>query len=308
MLAVYLTYCLTAAPPRRERAAFGLLGAVLGFAVLVEYSNGLLVIIVSLYLLWHSRPFSLAQLHRRLLPFALLGLPSAIFLAYYNNSNFGSPFTLSYSYAVNYPWAGSFGGTFSTPLGQGLQALIFYGEGGGWCGGPCFNQGFLLLSPILWAALPGLWLFWRHSRRAFFLVNTVFLVYLLLFAKHHTAHGFTGDGRYLTPFLGLLAISLGYALQFLQQRREGIAAWVGWTAVAALFALSWRNMFVHIGNSYNYQLDFSQLDPMVAHPQNYLYLARAIFPNSANLPYLWLLCALLLLISLIFSRAISPSR
>jgi hypothetical protein len=280
LLSVYLAWRWSAESPARERAAYGLLGGLLGFSVLVEYSNGLLVLIITLYLVWMARPFTPAHLHRRLLPYAAAGLLSAAFLAFYNNSNFGSPFTLSYSYAVNYPWAGDFRSTFSTPLRQGLQAMLFFGESGGWCGGPCYNQGFLLLSPLLWAALPGLFLFWRRDRRAFLLVNGIFLTYLLLFAKHHTAHGFTGDGRYLVPFLPLLAISLGHTLGALQAR----GAWWGWTAVAALFALSLRNIFLHIGTSYNYNLNLTQLDPLVAHPRNISYLLQTVFPNGGNWP------------------------
>jgi len=307
MLAVVLALRRLRVSPAREWAAYGLLGGTLGFSVLVEYSNGLLVLILTLFLVWHSRPWRWDQLRTRLLPFALAGALSAAFLAFYNYSNFGSPFTLSYSYAINYPWAGDFRETFSTPWLQGLKAMIYFGESGGWCGGTCYNQGFLLLSPILLAALPGLVRFWQRDRAAFLLVNGLFLTYLLLFARHHTAHGFTGDGRYLVPFLGLLAVSLGYTLDSLRRLRGGWA-WGGWTAVGALFAISWRNMFIHIGTSYNYQLDLTQLDPLVAHPQNYLYLARAIFPNSGNLPVFWLLCGLLLLILLVFPRLISSRR
>jgi hypothetical protein len=52
--------------------------------------------------------------------------------------------------------------------------------------------------------------------------------------------------------------------------------------VAALFAISLRNIFLHIGTSYNYFLDLTQLDPLVAHPRNISYLLQTIFPNGGN--------------------------
>ncbi|MBE2201965.1 MAG: hypothetical protein IAE79_25380, partial [Anaerolinea sp.] len=199
-----------------------------------------------------------------------------------------APVTLSYAYAINYPWAGQFGSTFSAPLLPGLKAMLYWGEGGGWCGGPCYNQGIFLLSPLLLLALPGYWLYARRQWRPFALTTTLFLIYLLLFARHHTAHGFTGDGRYLVPFLPLLALPLGHFVHWLFGQARTSWQMVGETAVFALFFLSLRNMALHIGFSYNYTLDLSQLDLLIASPQNWLYLARHLFPNAGNLPLLWL--------------------
>ncbi|MEJ2749768.1 MAG: hypothetical protein P8183_17950, partial [Anaerolineae bacterium] len=120
----------------------------------------------------------------------------------------------------------------------------------------------------------------------------LFLVYLLLFAKHFTFHGFTGDGRYLVPFLSLLAIPLAYAVDLLlrpSQKPLRLAALA--FIIYGLFFLSLRNMLLHIGFSYNYHLDLSQLSPLIASPQNWRYLIQTIFPNRGNLPLLWLLQA-----------------
>ena len=205
--AVSLSSPLSASLPR----FFGL-GLLLGFSVLVEYSNGLLVGIICLFIggqLSRQRPFSARKLFPVIAAIGLGGVPSILFLAFYNQVNFGDPFTLSYAYAVNYPWAGEFSSTFSVPLRAGLQALLIWGESGGWCGGPCMNQGLFLLSPVLLLAWPGYWLYGRRgSHPIFWLTTAVFLAYLLLFAKHHTAHGFTADGRYLVPFLSLLMLPI----------------------------------------------------------------------------------------------------
>jgi hypothetical protein len=278
--------------PAQRWLRYLFLGFVLGFSVLVEYSNGLLVIIIAAFLFGEMRSFSWRSLSLTAVPFVAGGLVPAAFLAYYNSVNFGSPLTLSYAFAVNYPWAGDFFSTFSWPLLPGLQALLVWGEGGGWCDPTCYNQGLFLLSPIMLLALPGFWPYFRRARRPFWLTTTVFLVYLLLFAKHFTSHGFTGDGRYLVPFLSLLAIPLAYALDWLlhdgQSRlRLAIFAFI----VYGLFYLSLGNMLLHIGFSYNYNLDLSQISPMIASPQNWRYLAQTIFPNRGNLPLLWLLQA-----------------
>ena len=290
LLAIYLALRLNRASPW-PRYLF--LGLVLGFSVLVEYSNGLLVIMVGLFVLVGIRPFTLRHIFIKLGSFVLGGLGPALFLATYNNVNFGSPLTLSYAFAINYPWAGHFFSTFSWPLLPGLQALLVWGEGGGWCNPTCYNQGLFLLSPIMLLALPGFWLYFRRARRPFWLTTTVFLVYLLLFAKHFTAHGFTGDGRYLIPFLSLLAISLAYTVDWLLHPTQHPLRLTAFAIITyGLFFLSMRNMLLHIGFSYNYNLDLSQLSPLIASPQNWRYLANTLFPNQGNLPLLWLLQAL----------------
>lgn len=288
LLALFLA--LSCQPATKPSVYFGL-GFVLGYAVLVEYSNALLVVLVGLYLLGQVRPFTLHQFSRSLLPLVLGGLLPALFLGYYNNLNFGSPFTLSYAYAINYPWASQFRTTFNFPILAGLRSLIFFGTGDGQCDPVCYNQGFLLISPILAVALSGFFLYARHSWRAFLLTTAVFLTYLLLFAAHRTSHGFTGDGRYLAPFLSLLIIPLAYSLTWLRQLqaphplRHSFLTFL----IYGLFFLSAHNILLHIGFSYNYTLDFNQFSDLVTSPQNWLVVYKALFRNVSNLPILWLL-------------------
>ncbi len=301
---VYLTLGLTRQPAPSWRR-YGLLGLLLGWSVVVEYANVLLVLLLGGYLLlWGIRPLLRTQPTARarlnmavatLLPFTLAGLLPAAFLAYYDQTNFGSPFTLSYAYALNYPWAGDFASTFSTPLWPGLKAMLFFGESGGWCSGPCYNQGIFLLSPLLLLALPGFYGYARRCGREMVLTTAVFLTYLLLFATHYTAHGFTADGRYLVPFYSLLAIPLAYTLEWVGQRPYHMGAVLLQTAVFALFFLSVRNMLLHIGFSYNYTLDLAQLNRMVAHPDNWRTFWRVLLPNWGNLPLLFLTEAFTLL-------------
>lgn len=287
LLSIYLAIRAT----RRSQPHWTLplaIGFVLGYSVLVEYSNGIVVVAVILYLLITLRSLKLKRPLLYAILFLIGGLVPASFLAYYNAVNFGSPFTLSYAYAVKYHWAGEFGTTFNFPLGQGLRAMLFWGAGGGWCDPTCYNQGLFLLSPVLLLSLPGLVPFFRTSRREFIFTMGLFLITLGLFSKHKTFHGFTGDGRYLVPFIGLWCIPLGFTVDRLLDGTKQPA----WRAIAypisyGLFFVSLCNAFLHIGHSYNYYLDLGQLDPLVASPANWRYLSGQVFRNAGNLPILW---------------------
>jgi hypothetical protein len=286
-LSVYLTLLLADREITRW-PYYLLLGLVTGSAVVVEYSNALVVGVLGIFWLTQSRAIGQRRVLLAIFPWVAGSAIPLLFLAYYNTTNFGNPWTISYAYAVNYPWAGSFGTTFNFPLLPGLKALLWWGEGGGWCGGPpCVNQGIFLLSPVLLLAMPGLFLYWRRRPAWFWLTTTLFLVYLLLFAKHHTSHGFTADGRYLAPFLGLLVPPLGFSIDWLlsPQRRPLFRA-VSALVVYGFFFLSLANQIGHIGTSYNYTLDLNRLQPPLAAPANWAYLAATILPNMGNLPLL----------------------
>ena len=138
-----------------------------------------------------------------------------------------------------------------------------------------------------WLALPGLVVFLRRRQAAFVLTAGLFLVYLLLFAKHQTSHGFTADGRYLTPFLGLLVPALGFALEWLFDARRGpIFRALAALVVYGLFGLSLANQALHIATSYNYTLDLSQLAAPLARPENVALVWRAVLPNAGGWPLL----------------------
>lgn len=286
-LSVYLTLLLADREITRW-PYYLLLGLVTGSAVVVEYSNLLVVGVLGIFWLAQSRAIGPRRVLLAIFPWLVGSAIPLLFLAYYNTTNFGNPWTLSYTYAVNYPWAGNFGTTFNFPLLPGLKALLWWGEGGGWCGGPpCVNQGIFLLSPVLILAVPGLFLYWRRRPAWFWLTTALFLVYLLLFARHHTSHGFTADGRYLAPFLGLLVPPLGFTLDWLlSPYRRPLFRAAAAMIVYGLFFLSLLNQMRHIGTSYNYTLDLSHLQTPLAAPANWSYVAGAILPNTANWPLL----------------------
>lgn len=304
LLAIYLVIRL-GRDSRPSRVAVLALstGFVVGCAVLVEYSNALLGVGVGLYGLLSLR--SSSSRLRWAAAYLAGGLGPAGFLALYNSVNFGSPFALSYQYAVNYPWAGDLAETFSFPLHQGLRAMVFWGEGGGWCDGACFNQGLLLLSPVLVLSTLGVLPYVRRARSESLLTLGVFVIYLSLFSTHRTFHGFTADGRYLVPFLALWCIPLAFFLEkgVTCSARPVWQAGVYLVFYGALF-LSARNVFLHIGLSYNYTLDLGRLDTMIVKPANVTYLFGQVFRNARNLPLLWL-CDGVLLLAVIGLRRIS---
>ncbi len=125
VLSVYLALLLA----ERELAGWrwhGAWGFVLGAAVVVEYANALLLPLLGLFWLWRSWPRAARRPLTTLLPALLGALPPLAFLAWYNTVNFGRLWTLSYTYAVNYPLAGAFGTTFNYPRLPGLRALLWW--------------------------------------------------------------------------------------------------------------------------------------------------------------------------------------
>jgi hypothetical protein len=297
VLAVYLALQV-ARQAQGSWPVVAVLGFVVGCAVLVEYSNAVVVAAVAVFLWAAKKPRTAEAKARRIGLYVLGGLVPAAFLAFYNTVNFGTPFSLSYDYAINYPWAGNLSETFSFPIGRGLIALLFWGEGGGWCNPTCYNQGLFLLSPVLLLSAFGLVPFVRRARRLASLTLGLFFVFVLLFAMHRTFHGFTADSRYLTPFLTLWSLPLAFFAERLD-RDDRSRPWT--TLLRLLFYgflfLSARNVFLHIGSSYNYALDLSSLSGLVVSPANWAHLLREGFPNAENLPLLWLFEGLVALVS-----------
>ncbi len=303
MVSTYLVIRMSRGPTLHWALSFAL-GFVVGCAVLVEYSNALLVAAVGLTFLLTVRSSASGGIWSHAAAFGAGGLLPAAFLAFYNTVSFGGPLALSYDYAINYPWAGRFAETFSFPLGQGLRTILIWGEGSGWCDPTCYNQGLFLLSPVLLLSIPGTISYFRRARRASVMTLGLFFVYLGLFATHRTFHGFTADGRYLAPFLALWCIPLAFSLEEVTGWAERPAQQAtAYLVLYGAFFLSSRNIFLHIGLSYNYELDLGQLSPIIASPGNWLYLSSEVFRNVANLPLLWLLEGVVLVAGLAASRA-----
>lgn len=267
------------------------LGLSLGLSVLVDYSSAVLVVLIALYLLvtLNRTLFTGERWWLSLLVGGVTALIPVIFLMAYNQSNFGGPFTTSYKFAINYPWAASFSTTFDTPLSQGLPGMLWYGlDGRGE-----ENQGIFLLMPVMLIGLAGCWYYLKNRWRESILVLGIFLVFLLLYARHHTFSGFTADGRYLMPYLSLWFVPVGFALDRLDQFEPSTVKTVLLFLAYGLIFLSVRNMAAHIVFSYNYHLDPGLVARRAATPANWTYILRSLFVNWRNLPILWLVEAVI---------------
>lgn len=262
-----------------------LLGLVLGCSVLVEYSNTIfftaVVVFVAAVL---NKALFRPGWWRSLAMFSLGAILPIGFLMWYHTVNFGGPLVPSYRYSVEFPWAAQFSTTFDGQLGQGLRGMLWFA--GDWSG--MINQGIFLLMPVTLVALPGAWFFFRRRWREALLVGGLLLVYLVLFAKHRSFGTGTADSRYIVPFLALLFVPVGFALERFFAASDPTARAILSFAAYGLVFISIFNAMVHIGTSVNYGFNFSQLTWPAANPANWLHLLDSILVNLENLPLLWI--------------------
>jgi hypothetical protein len=167
-------------------------GLAVGVAVTVEYSLGLIALVLAVYAFWRGSRSGVLYLAG-----AVLG---ALPLALYNWWAFGSPTRLSYIGAdLNRP-EGLLGITL--PNVQGLATITI---------DPPF--GLFVLSPVLLLAAAGLVLLWRRGDRAEVAATTAIVVGFLLWnAGFWDPLGGGSPGpRYLIPSVPFLALGLAPA-------------------------------------------------------------------------------------------------
>jgi hypothetical protein len=277
---------------KTSRVSF-ILGLVLGSSVLMEYTNIVFLIFVSLFWLWQL--FSPVPLLPRspaktkliqLGTYILGGLIPAILLMTYNTLNFGGPLELS-TFNVDttrWPQNTSFFHDFATPIWIGLPAMLFWGSD---------NQGLFWLAPISLIGLVGLRPLWQKSRRDFILIVGGFVVMLLLFSTSTTFNPLTNDGRYLSPFLGLwfVVVGLGMSPLLSGERARVRGESIRMAFIHGLLFLSVHNQIWHIAFSWGHDLKPELLRPWAAAPDNLMLLMQAVFPNLLNLPLWWGLLA-----------------
>ncbi|MEK7325761.1 MAG: hypothetical protein AAB217_10950, partial [Chloroflexota bacterium] len=260
------------------------LGLLLGTSVLMEYTNIVFVVLVGSYWLV-GRIANSPYRRRQIVLFAIGGLIPALFLMWYNTVNFGGPLKLSTFNADTTRWPQnlSFFADFATPIWVGLPAMLFYGSD---------NQGLFWLAPISLLGLAGLQGLWRRSRREFALIVGCFTAMLLLFSTSTTFNPYTNDGRYITPFLGLWFVVVGFGISWLQSRLEAaptisLISFFPPLIIYGLLFLSIRNQILHIAFSWGHDLNPAMLRPWAAAPENIAALWSAVFPNALNLPLWW---------------------
>jgi len=267
------------------------LGLLLGVSVLMEYTNIVFGVVAGVY--WVVGLFGGLVVRgerrgvavQRVFWFVIGGLIPAALLMWYNTVNFGGPLQLSTFHAdtTRWPQNASLFADFATPIWVGLPAMLFYGYD---------NQGLFWLAPVSLLGLAGLRGLWQRSRREFALIIGVFAAMLLLFSTSTTFNPYTNDGRYLTPFLGLWFVAVGFGIETVgADLRVGPGAHTGSplrvAIVYGLLFLSIRNQIMHIAFSWGHDLNLATLRPWAAAPENIAAVWNAVLPNALNLPLWW---------------------
>ena len=194
---VYFAFCLLYDSDRATPKKCLWAGLLSGLAVTCEFSSLFAILVFGAGLLFTGK----RERYRRVAFFVLGGVPFAILLLVYNNSLFGSPFSVSYAHESFPEWAevasqGVFGIGVPTPSNAFLLLLS-----------PA--RGLLFFSPIL--ILSAILLFTPREKvtlRKRVKIWTVVLSFLLM-CGHGAAHGGWAMGaRYLILILPFLLDSL----------------------------------------------------------------------------------------------------
>ncbi|MFX1518320.1 MAG: ArnT family glycosyltransferase [Promethearchaeota archaeon] len=181
-------------------------GTGMGFLILLDYPNLLLIAPMLLYLL-SSKNWRLIWLF--LLPVGLF----ATILAWYQFVCFESPFVTTYTYAVTH---GDVTTGFNNPLHIGLIALLITPR-----------RGLFLYSPILLFGFYGLakMLQNKTERKEALLFISFFLILLIFFALQKYSSGWVFGSRRLTPVLPLFVLFVGKVLTL---PKDSLFSFVPW--------------------------------------------------------------------------------
>jgi len=329
MLALYLTLLITTSDDAPTLRTAALLGFVLGFAPVVEYTSLPFSVLVGIYLvLMCFRRIQQSDRRDQWLKaigaLVLAGLIPAVFLAAYNTTSFGGPLEIS-RFNANielWPENENVATTFSTPILYGLRAVL-------WHVPTDPNRGLFHLAPVALFGLAGLPALFRFDWRKASLVVGLFAVHLLMFASTTTFNPGTNDSRYLTTFLGLwfVAVAFGYdaigsygkrtaelrnsrLVPFpppsggrVSEGREGVTIvlrtiWLTLFWLAVVFSII--TQMLHIATSWNYDLDPALSAPTFSFVG---VLVRTLFRNAGNLPVLWGMFALAYIFMVLLRRS-----
>jgi hypothetical protein len=171
-------------------------GLLAGVGVLFEYPAGLAAVVLLVY--------AAVRGGRRAVLWTIAGaVPAAVVLGAYDWIAFGAPWRLSYRYTSNVFTPGQSQDFFGVgiPTGHGLWTLAFDGHG------------LLLVSPVLFAAIAGLVLYWRRSRLEAGVAIAISLLFCLYTAGYFLPNGGTSPGpRFAAAALPFLFLGVPFAL------------------------------------------------------------------------------------------------
>jgi len=207
VLAVYLAIRMARSGSSRLADAVPC-GAALGAALTVDYINGILVPIVSVFLLYTFRK-SLAGFAKGFA--GLLGASAVgiLMLAVYNQAAFGNPLLTT---EQAYQHTSSLLGSFSYPILDGLYLDLF---------SPL--RGVFVYCPILMLGALGFWFVPRRREMASegLLLAACFVGILIPYAMWYNAIGGEAFGqRFLVPAIPFLLLPSGFLIE---AKRRGVA-------------------------------------------------------------------------------------
>lgn len=213
-------YCLVRG--RAEPPWAALSGFTLGWAVLCRPTDILIAMPLAVYVFYAHRD--------QLLRFALLAVPSIIFMALYNSWYFGSIFLVGYD-------MGFFSGSgFATPFLEGLSGILF---------SP--SRGLFIYSPIFLFSLIGIFLALGHTERLLFSSLSVSVILIIaVYSRWRIWWGGMAFGpRLLADITPLLTLLLIPAFQPTKQRR--VLRWSFYTVAGLSMAIHALGAFVPVG-------------------------------------------------------------
>ncbi len=207
VLAVYLAVRMARRESPRLAEAIAC-GAALGAALTVDYVNGVLVPLVSVFLLYsfRSRLVGFAKGFVGILATAAVGV---LLLALYNQAAFGEPFLTT---EQAYQHTSSLFVSFSYPLLSGLYLDLF---------SPL--RGIFLYCPVLILGAAGFYFIPRdrQKEREGLLLAACFAAFLIPYAMWYDAVGGEAFGqRFLIPVIPFLLLPSGFLIE---SRRRGVA-------------------------------------------------------------------------------------
>lgn len=191
---------------KKKRRWYLAAGLVAGYAILVDYTNFIVVLGLVIYLF--SNLLVLKKFRRGMLNmlFYILGMtPFGAGIAIYQAIAFGSPLASSYKY---YPdpiflprqdW-------FSVPHWKNILIMFF-----GFFAKRQSMDGILVAVPIIVLGMVGLFIWWRRDRLSAILIAGLILA-ILIFGSFfmYVSGGGTYDYRYLLTPVALLFLPLGF--------------------------------------------------------------------------------------------------
>jgi hypothetical protein len=242
----------------REKGAWRLLltGVFSGLALLHDYMVAMPLVLIAGVFVYVERPRP-----RMLLPAVLGFAPFALVALVYNYFAFGELLTSPHEHEAQVTWMHSFWNSFRTPTHIGLYLNIFsfrpipdsamqwlidrpdvYFQMGVRGAQTLTYKGLFVQSPFLLFALGG-WVFLAgRSWRLVLYPAAVVMSWLLLMSSVTIFWGSAAqhDGRYLLPFVPVLAVGLGFFIDaFIRDKSSATARGLAWllmlTALVSLY-------------------------------------------------------------------------